>query len=62
MRSAKHPPDEETGIKWHAVGLEYGGTTIEDAPGVREFENMKMFLAYLKDPSGNKICAIKIIK
>ncbi len=55
-------PDEETGNKWHSVGLEYGGTSIEDAPGVREYENMKMFLAYLKDPSGNKICAIKIIK
>ena len=53
-------PDEETGNKWHQAGLDYGGVSTEDPPGIREFENMKMYLAYLKDPSGNKICAIKV--
>jgi hypothetical protein len=41
------------------IGSENGGTSIEDAPGIREFEGMKMYLAYLRDPSGNKLCAIK---
>ena len=51
--------DEAQGDKWHATGLEFGGVSIEDAPGIREFEGMKMYLAYLRDPSGNKLCAIK---
>ena len=55
-------PDEETGNKWHQVGLEHGGASIEDPPGIREFEDIRMYLAYLKDPSGNKICAIKVFR
>lgn len=51
--------DEGMGDAWHAAGLENGGISIEDAPGIREFEGMKMYLAYLRDPSGNKLCAIK---
>ena len=43
---------------WHAAGLTNGGTTCEDAPGMREFPNAKLYLAYLRDPSGNKICAL----
>jgi hypothetical protein len=31
----------------------------EDAPGVRDGGTMKLYLAYLRDPSGNKICAMK---
>ncbi len=42
---------------WHAAGLANGGTTCEDPPGVREGA-MKLYLAYLRDPSGNKICAL----
>ena len=53
-------PDEETGNKWHQTGLDDGCVSTEVPPGIREFENMKMYLAYLKDPSGNKICAIKV--
>ena len=53
-------PDEETGNKWHQTGLDHGGVSTEDPPGIREYENLKMYLAYLKDPSGNKICAIKV--
>jgi len=44
---------------WHAAGLANGGTSIEDPPGVREGATMKMYLAYLRDPDGNKICALK---
>jgi catechol 2,3-dioxygenase-like lactoylglutathione lyase family enzyme len=50
---------EEQGNAWHAAGVANGGTAIEDAPGIREGEMGKMYLAYLRDPSGNKICALK---
>jgi catechol 2,3-dioxygenase-like lactoylglutathione lyase family enzyme len=43
---------------WHAAGLVNGGTTCEDPPGVREGAAGKLYLAYLRDPSGNKICAL----
>ena len=43
---------------WHAAGLANGGTTCEDPPGVREGATGKLYLAYLRDPSGNKICAL----
>lgn len=43
---------------WHVAGLENGGTDCEDAPGIREGGAVKMYLAYLRDPSGNKICAL----
>ena len=43
---------------WHAAGLANGGTTCEDPPGVREGTAGKLYLAYLRDPSGNKICAL----
>lgn len=43
---------------WHAAGLVNGGTTCEDPPGVREGRLGKLYLAYLRDPSGNKICAL----
>lgn len=43
---------------WHRAGVEAGGTAIEDPPGLREGSGMKMYLAYLRDPSGNKLCAL----
>ena len=43
---------------WRAGGLANGGTACEDAPGVREGVNGSLYLAYLRDPSGNKICAL----
>ncbi len=43
---------------WHAAGLATGGTTCEDPPGVREGVTGKLYLAYLRDPAGNKICAL----
>lgn len=49
--------DTATADAWHAAGVANGGTTCEDLPGVREGA-MKMYLAYLRDPSGNKICAL----
>jgi len=46
---------------WHAAGLAHGGSTCEDPPGVRDGAT-KLYLAYLRDPSGNKICALHRIK
>ncbi|KCZ56992.1 hypothetical protein HY29_07560 [Hyphomonas beringensis] len=43
---------------WHKAGLEAGGKAIEDPPGWREGGGMKLYLAYLRDPDGNKICAM----
>lgn len=43
---------------WHQAGVENGGTAIEDPPGVREGTGMKLYLAYLRDPDGNKLCAL----
>lgn len=44
--------------KWHAVGVANGGTACEDPPGLREGSGIKLYLAYLRDPAGNKICAL----
>lgn len=41
---------------WHAAGIAGGGTTCEDPPGERAGSGL--YLAYLRDPSGNKICAL----
>tara|TARA_Y100001001_G_scaffold137834_1_gene139766 strand:+ start:331 stop:699 length:369 start_codon:yes stop_codon:yes gene_type:complete len=47
---------------WHAAGVANGGTSCEDAPGVREGGLGQMYLAYLRDPSGNKVCALHRIE
>ncbi len=43
---------------WHKAGLAAGGKTCEDPPGVREGSTGKLYLAYLRDPDGNKLCAL----
>ncbi len=43
---------------WHAAGVAAGGVSIEDAPGVREGGFGNLYLAYLRDPDGNKLCAM----
>lgn len=50
--------DSTTADNWHAAGLANGGTSCEDPPGVRDGNNGQLYLAYLLDPSGNKICAL----
>jgi len=42
---------------WHKAGLAAGGAAIEDPPGIRENGPMKLYVAYLRDPAGNKVCA-----
>lgn len=48
----------EAADAFHAAGLAHGGTACEDPPGVREGAGMRLYLAYLRDPTGNKICAM----
>ena len=43
---------------WHAAGVAAGGTSCEDPPGVRESVVSKLYLAYLRDPDGHKLCAV----
>lgn len=43
---------------FHDAGVANGGTSIEDPPGWREMGPAKLYLAYLRDPYGNKICAL----
>ena len=52
----------EAADAWHAAGLANGGVACEDAPGIREVGGRQLYLAYLRDPSGNKICALKRVK
>jgi catechol 2,3-dioxygenase-like lactoylglutathione lyase family enzyme len=48
----------EQGEAFHAAGLANGGTTCEEPPGLRDGAMGKMYLAYLRDPDGNKLCAV----
>ncbi len=43
---------------FHATGLAQGGVTCEDPPGYREGPGGKLYLAYLRDRDGNKLCAM----
>ena len=43
---------------WHAAGAAAGGTPIEGAPGWRGEGAGRLYLAYLRDPDGNKLCAL----
>ncbi len=47
---------QEQAAAWHKAGVDNGGTSIEDPPGVRP--GGAMFLAYLRDPDGNKLCGL----
>ncbi len=43
---------------WHKAGVENGGQSCEDPPGVRAGSFGPLYLAYLRDPDGNKLCAM----
>ena len=42
----------------HAAGIAAGGVTCEDPPGWRGEGAGRMYLAYLRDPAGNKLCLL----
>lgn len=43
---------------FHAAGLAHGGATCEDPPGWRQGAAGQLYLAYLRDPDGHKICVL----
>ena len=43
---------------WHAAGIANGGSAVEDPPGLRDGNFGQLYLAYLRDPDGNKLCAM----
>lgn len=43
---------------WHKAGVANGGTSVEDPPGIRQGSAGPIYLAYLRDPDGNKLCAL----
>ncbi|MCX2982508.1 VOC family protein [Halieaceae bacterium IMCC14734] len=53
--AANSPAEAEA---WHAAGIANGGTTCEDPPGERVSAAGTIYLAYLRDPDGNKVCAL----
>lgn len=44
--------------KFHDAAVAFGGQSIEDPPGLREGAMGAMHLAYVRDPDGNKLCAV----
>lgn len=43
---------------WHAAGCAAGGKSCEDPPGYRANAFGRLYLAYLRDPDGNKLCGL----
>ena len=43
---------------FHAAGIANGGTTCEEPPGWREGSVGRLYLCYVRDPDGNKICGL----
>ncbi len=48
----------EEAESWHKAAVENGGISIEDPPGVRQGATGSLYLAYVRDPDGNKLCAL----
>ena len=44
--------------QFHDVAVAHGGVSIEDPPGRREGKLGAMHLSYVRDPDGNKLCAL----
>ncbi|MEG3124461.1 VOC family protein [Sphingomonas sp. GB1N7] len=44
--------------QFHDVAVAHGGTSIEEAPGLRDGSMGPMHLSYVRDPDGNKLCGI----
>ena len=53
--AAKSPAEVDA---FHAAGVANGGVTCEDPPGPRTNPAFSYYIAYLRDPAGNKICAM----
>ena len=47
---------------FHDTAVVHGGTSIEEKPGLRDGKLGAMHLAYVRDPDGNKLCALHRVK
>src|ERR1700742_3970938 len=43
---------------FHTTALSSDRTTCEDPPGIRVAGGVQLYIAYLRDPDGNKLCAL----
>ncbi|MFN3494474.1 MAG: VOC family protein [Hydrogenophaga sp.] len=43
---------------FHEAALANGGTTAEDPPGLRNGPTGALYIAYVRDPDGHKLCAL----
>ena len=43
---------------FHDIAVAHGGLSIEEIPGLREGKLGALYLAYVRDPDGNKLCAL----
>lgn len=43
---------------FHDVAIAHGGRSIEEPPGLRQGSLGPLHLAYVRDPDGNKLCAL----
>lgn len=44
--------------QFHDTAVAQGGTSIENPPGLRQGDLGALYLAYVRDPDGHKLCAI----
>lgn len=44
--------------QFHDTAVAAGGTSIEEPPGLRSSDPGQLYLAYVRDPDGNKLCAV----
>jgi len=51
-----HSPEQVR--QFHDTAVAQGGVSIEDPPGLRESNMGSLYLAYVRDPDGNKLCAL----
>jgi catechol 2,3-dioxygenase-like lactoylglutathione lyase family enzyme len=48
--------------QFHDTAVAHGGVSIEDPPGLREGKLGALHLSYVRDPDGNKLCALHRLK
>jgi catechol 2,3-dioxygenase-like lactoylglutathione lyase family enzyme len=48
--------------QFHDTAIAHGGQSIEEPPGLRDGSLGAMYLAYVRDPDGHKLCAIYRVK
>lgn len=46
---------------WQQAAVAHGGKAIEEPAGIREAPGRTMYLAYVRDPDGNKLCGVHIV-